>query len=117
MAVATTKVAILKGYTTPMGNRALAVADVTLVSPANASTYPAGGFAIAMKGLGLRGFDGNIGGGTISQGGNYVGLVQNKIGGNPQTVFLRLIVLATGIEVATGAAVTADTIRIAILGG
>lgn len=132
MGVATIKVKILPGYTGPIGNRAVTVADVTLVSPSNAGTYPAGGFALAAGGsnsaglasggFGLRGFDCGISGGMVSQGGNYTAVLQNKntspsAGGNPQTIYLRLIVLATGVEVMAGAAVTADVIRVAFLGG
>lgn len=132
MAAATTKVKILSGYTGPIGNRAVTVADITLVSPGNAGTYPAGGFplaaggsnstGLASGGFGLRGFDCAISGGMVSQGGNYTAVIQNKnaspsAGGNPQTMYLRLIVLATGLEVATNAGVTADVIRVAFLGG
>ena len=116
MANATITVALLKGYTSPVSGRAMAVADVTIVSPANGYLYPAGGFPINMSGLGLRGFDAALGVG-VSQGGTYGGFIQNKVGGNPQTAYLRLTVLATGAEVAAGAAVNAETIRVAIMGG
>lgn len=121
MSVATITVSVLKGYTAPVGTGACAVADVTLVSPANAYTYPAGGFAISAKGLGLRGFD--FGEGAISQAGNYAAKIQISkattpvSGSKTQTAYLRLFVPSTGAEVGTGAAVTVDVVRCMFLGG
>lgn len=119
--VATIAVSILKGYTTPLSNNAMAVCDATINSVGNAYTYPANGFALDAKSLGLRGFDAGFG--CISQGGNYKAEVQISPSAAPaagtkaQTANLRLIVLATGAEVATGAALTADVVRFMAIGG
>lgn len=118
--VATISVSVLKGYTTPLGNNAGSVADATIVSASNAYTYPAGGFALSNQSFGLRGFD--YGGGMISQGGTYYGVIQVKAttpvaGLKPKTAYLRLFVCATGAEVSTGAAINADVVRFFVMGG
>lgn len=115
--VATTSITILKGYTTPMGSRACSIADVHIISPGGASTYPAGGFAIAKGAFGFRGFDG--GDAMISKGGTLSGQLQCAMGpgGNPSTLKLRVFVCSTGAEVATGAAIVDDFIRIIVFGG
>lgn len=119
--VATINVSILKGYTTPLANNAMVTADATIVSVGNAYTYPAGGFALSAKGLGLRGFDSGFG--CISQGGNYQAEIQISKAATPaagtkaQTAYLRLTVLSTGAEVAGGAALTADVVRFSAFGG
>lgn len=110
MAAAKTTVANVNGYTTSMGNRGAAVKKVSW----DAGNYPAGGLTLSYQGFGLRGFDAGFGG--VSVGSNYVALFQvPAIGG--KTAKLRLIVLATGVEVATDAALTADSVAVFAVGG
>lgn len=110
MADARTTVANVNGYTTSMGNRGAAVKKVSW----DTGNYIAGGLVLSYRGFGLRGFDAGFAG--VSVGSNYVAIVQvPAIGG--QTAKLRLIVLATGVEVAGGAALTADSVSVFMVGG
>lgn len=110
MPAAVTAVANVNGYTTSMGNRGAAVKKVSW----NTGTYPAGGLTLSRQSFGLRGFDWSGGGVTI--GGNYIAVMQVPAG-SPSNIKLRLIVLATGVEVATDAALTADGVQIFAVGG
>lgn len=107
---AVTTVTNINGYTTPIGNRALAVKEIAW----NTGNYPAGGFPIGKQTFGLRGIDTAWGG--ISNGGHYYVETQVLTPGASQ-VSVRLFVLSTGIEVATGAALTADYVTIGVIGG
>lgn len=110
MANAVTAVANVNGYTTSMGNRGAAVKKVSW----DTGNYIAGGLTLSKQSFGLRGFDWVAGG--ISIGGNYVALCQ-VAAGSPSSIKLRLIVLATGVEVAGGAPLTADGVQVFAVGG
>lgn len=104
----------IPGYTTPIGNRALAVKKFSW----NNGNYVAGGAAGSMKifaqGFGLRGFDASIA--CLSAGGNYIVQIQVAQPG-AQSAIVRLYVATTGAEVANAAALTADFAMIGMIGG
>jgi DNA-directed RNA polymerase beta' subunit len=100
----------INGYTTPIGNRALAAKKFSW----NNGNYVAGGFIIGKNTFGLRGID--CGFATMSAGGNYEVEVQ-VAGPSAGQINVRLIVVATGIEVAGGAALTADSTVVMVIGG
>lgn len=110
MAAAKTTIKNVNGYTTSMGNRGAAVKIVSW----DTGNYPANGLSLGKQGFGLRGFDAGFGGVTVL--GNYIAVFQNTaVGGS--TAKLRLIVLATGVEVATNAPLTADSVPVFAVGG
>lgn len=110
MANAVGTVTNVNGYTTPIGNRALACKKFAW----NAGNYVTGGFKIGVQTFGLRGIDGGFA--TMSVGGNYECEVQiPAIGASYLNV--RLIVVATGLEVANGVALTADSTSLVVIGG
>lgn len=110
MANAKTTIKNVNGYTTALGNRGAAVKSVSW----DTGNYIAGGLSLGRQSFGLRGFDWGAAG--MSTGSNYIAIVQNPlIGGG--TLKLRLIVAATGVEVAGGAPLTADSVQVFAIGG
>lgn len=110
MANAKTTVKNVNGYTTVFGNRSASVKSVSW----DTGNYIAGGLSLGKQGFGFRGFD--WGGAGMSTGSNYVVIVQNPLVGGA-TLKLRLIVAATGVEVAGGAPLTADSVQVFAIGG
>lgn len=111
MANAATKLANVNGYTTAMGNRGVGA----IVLSWDTGNYPAGGLTLGRQSFGLRGFDAGFAG--VTAGGNYIALVQNPGRPGSATLRVRLIVLATGVEVGTGVALTADSVVVVAVGG
>ena len=101
----------VNGYTTPMGSRALGVRKLSW----NTGNYVTGGYAASRQSFGLRGFDTAWAG--ISAGGHYRVEAQIGSGAGGATVNLRLFVFATGVEVANGVALTADSVTVGAIGG
>ncbi|HKM84175.1 MAG TPA: hypothetical protein VJY15_24855 [Candidatus Acidoferrum sp.] len=112
MAAAVYTLANVNGYTTPIGSRALGIRKLSW----NTGTYanPAG-YAASRQSFGLRGFDTAWGG--ISAGGHYRVDAQIVSGPGGATVNFRLFILSTGVEVANGAALTADSVTVGAIGG
>jgi len=111
MANAVYKLANINGYTTPIGNRGLGVRTLSW----NTGNYVTGGYSAGNQSFGLRGFDTAWAG--ISKGGTYRVEAQIESGAGGKTVNFRLLVLATGLEVANGVALTADSVTVGAIGG
>jgi len=111
MANVKTAVKNVFGYTTPVGNRALAVRQL---SWDNGNYVAATGLVVQRQTFGLRGIDTAWAG--ISVGKNY--RVEAQLSGPAASqVAFRLFVYATGVEVVDGAALTADSVMIGVIGG
>jgi hypothetical protein len=112
MANAVYKLSNVNGYTTPIGSRALGLRKLSW----NTGNYvnPAG-YAASRQSFGLRGFDTAWGG--ITAGGNYEVKAQIVSGAGGSTVNFRIFVLSTGLEVANGVALTADSVIVGAIGG
>lgn len=102
----------VNGYTTPVGNRALAVRNLSWDSGNYVNPT---GVAIGKNSFGMRGIDTAWGG--ISKGGNYYVEAQLLSGAGSGAVTFRLFVLSTGVEVANGVALTADSVTVGVIGG
>lgn len=113
MANAVTTVSVLKGYTTSFGSRGACVLQISW----NAGQYIAGGLQINRQSAGLRGIDAVCGGGMISTGGTFRCFAQMLALGSPLLFKVRLIVNSTGLEVAGGAALTAESVAMLVIGG
>ena len=111
MANAVYKLANVNGYTTPIGSRALGVRELSW----NTGNYVTGGYQASRQSFGLRGFDTAWGG--WSAGGAYRVEAQIESGPGGGTVNFRLLVAATGVEVANGVALTADSVTVGAIGG
>lgn len=111
MADAKSTVTNINGYTTPIGNRALAVKKLSW----DGGHYVAAtGIVVGRQTFGLRGIDTAWAG--ISVGKNY--RVEAQLSGPAaDSVTLRLLVFATGIEVADNAPLTADEVNVGVIGG
>jgi hypothetical protein len=116
MAAAVYKLGNVNGYTTPIGSRALGVRVLSWNNGTYTNTSATvGGYQASRQSFGLRGFDTAWGG--ITKGGNYRVDAQLVNGPGGQFVNFRLYVISTGLEVANGAALTADSITVGAIGG
>ena len=102
----------VNGYTTPIGSRALGIRKLSW----NTGNYvnPTG-YAASRQSFGLRGFDTAWGG--ISAGNHYRVEAQIVSGPGGATVNFRLFILSTGLEVANGVALIADSVTVGAIGG
>lgn len=111
MANVTSQVKFVPGYTTSFGNRAAGVKRIVWDS----GNYVTGGIIVHRQSYGMRGFDAVPSPG-FSEGGHYI--VQTQLASPGASSFaVRLIIPATGLEVANGVALTADAVEIMAFGG
>jgi hypothetical protein len=112
MANAVYKLSNINKYSTTIGNVGMGIKTLSW----NTGNYvnPTG-YSADKNSFGLRGFDTAWGG--ISKGGNYEVRAQILSGSGGRFANFRLFVLSTGLEVANGVALIADSVTVGAIGG
>ena len=107
---------ILAGYETYIGNKKMAIVDITGPNPyVNTATFSTSGQPITAAQLGWGGIEMIIG--SVSSDGLDNVVIGSPTGGvAAATVNLHWFVIATAAEVANGVDLSAKTVRLVIIG-